>query len=83
MLGMGGCRQIGIQERFLVRDWLSKPVITVEANDPMQKASEEAGRLLTTHKELDLMLACAFDSCSDNEDKEQLSVTFTLVDKND
>jgi hypothetical protein len=55
----------------------------IDHAEPLQKAREEARRLLKTQKNLDLMLACSFDSYYHKEEKEQLSVTFTLIDKND
>lgn len=55
----------------------------IDHAEPLQKAREEARRLLKTQKDLDLMLACSFDSYYHKEEKEQISITFTLIDKND
>lgn len=55
----------------------------IEHAEPFQKAREEARRLLKAQRDLDLMLACSFDSYYNKEEKEQLSVTFTLITKND
>lgn len=53
----------------------------VTRDDPLQMACDEATRLLKTHQDLDLMLACGFDSNYHTKDREQLSVTFTIVDR--
>lgn len=51
----------------------------IDKGDPLQKATNEARRILATQKDLDLMLACSFDSYYLGEEREQLSVTFTLL----
>ncbi len=63
---------------------LTGPVYAViDHKNPFTKASKEARRLLATQNNLDLMLACEFDSYYHKDKREQLSVTFTLIGKND
>ncbi len=61
---------------------LTGPVYAVvDPADPFKKALEQANRILETQNNLDLMLACAFDSTYHKGAREQLTVTFTLVDR--
>ncbi len=60
---------------------LTGPVYAiVDQVNPFYKAQSEAQRILSSNDNLDFMLACVFDAHYRNHDREQLHVTFTLIE---
>lgn len=55
----------------------------IDHQDPMKKAIDTARRLLHAQKDLDIMLACEFDAYYRANNREQISVTFTIVGNHD
>lgn len=63
---------------------LTGPVYAlIETEDPLRAAAHEAQQLLHQQAKLDMMLACEFDAYYDEDDNDTLSVTFTLIKKDD
>lgn len=61
---------------------LTGPVYTViDSKTPLDSARREARSLITHMKNIDFMLACAFDAYYRESDNEQLIATFTLIER--
>ncbi len=62
---------------------LTGPVYAIfDTRNPLEKALDEARRLLLMQKKLTLMLACEFDHYDYRGQQEQLTVTITVVKHN-
>ena len=61
---------------------LTGPVYAVvDQDNPFIAAQNEARRILLSDCHLDFMLACVFDAHYRKDDREQLFVTFTLIER--